>query len=123
MPCIIHSGSTQNNGYGQVRREGKLWLAHRWAAHVALGQCPPGMVVMHSCDNRLCINPAHLSYGSQGDNLNDRKEKHRYRKLTRQDAELIKARLANGEVMRVIAEDYNVSIAMIHHIKTGRQWS
>lgn len=120
--CINHTGCTQNTGYGQVRRAGKLWLAHRWAAHIAHGPCPSGLVVRHTCDNRLCINPDHLIYGTQGDNLNDRKERHIYRKLDRADAEAIKLRL-KSEVMRTIAEDYGVSIAMIHHIKTGKQWA
>ena len=122
MSCLLHTGSTQNNGYGQVRRNGKLWLAHRWAAHVAHGPCPEGRVVRHTCDNRLCINPDHLVYGTQGDNLNDRKERHKYRKLTRADAEAIKLRLGSGEVMRTIASDYCISIAMVHHIKKGGQW-
>jgi hypothetical protein len=123
MDCTLHTGTTQNNGYGQVRRGGVLWLAHRWAAHVALGPCPDGQVVRHSCDNRLCVNPAHLSYGTQGDNLNDRKERHRYRKLTRLEAEAIKVALASGTILRLLAAEYGVSIAMIHHIKTGRQWA
>lgn len=29
------------------------------------------MVVMHACDNRQCINPSHLSLGSQADNMAD----------------------------------------------------
>lgn len=123
MDCLQHTGTVTNTGYGQVRRQGKTWLAHRWAAHVAIGPCPPGNVVRHTCDNRLCINPAHLMYGTQGDNLNDRKERHMYRKLTRPDAEAIKLRLRAGEIMRTIAESYGVSIAQIHHIKTGRQWA
>ncbi len=120
--CVNHAGSVQNSGYGQVRRSGKLWLAHRWAAHVAYGPCPEGLVVRHKCDNRLCVNPDHLIYGTQSDNLNDRKEKHVYRKLDRADAEAIKLRIPN-ETLRAIAGDYGVSIAMIHHIKTGRQWA
>ncbi len=123
MDCIEHRGSVQNNGYGQVRRAGKLWLAHRWAALQAHGACPPGKVVRHTCDNRLCVNPAHLVYGTQGENLNDRKERHVYRKLDRADADAIKARIATGEIMRTIAEDYGVSITMVHNIKTGRQWA
>ena len=123
MKCTDHAGTVTNTGYGQVRRQGKTWLAHRWAAHIAHGPCPAGMVVRHTCDNRLCINPEHLIYGTQGDNLNDRKERHVYRKLDREAANTIKSRSLSGEVMRLIAVDYGISIAMVHNIKSGRQWA
>jgi hypothetical protein len=122
-PCIEHTGCIQNTGYGQVRREGKTWSAHRWAAHVAFGGIPEGQVVRHKCDNKLCVNPEHLEFGAQRDNLLDRRERTRYLKLTRQDVEGIKHGLAEGKVLRVLAEQYGVSIQMIHHIKTGKQWS
>ena len=122
--CINHTGCVQNTGYGQVRRAGKLWLAHRWAAHVAHGPCPEGKVVRHTCDNRLCINPKHLVYGTQGDNMVDRRDRGGiFNKLDADDAATIKKRLADGEILRTVAEDYGVSITMIHYIKTGRQWA
>lgn len=120
--CVEYRGYVQNSGYGQVSRGGKRWLAHRWAAHVAHGPCPVGQVVRHKCDNKLCVNPEHLVYGTQGDNLNDRKERTTYRKLDRADAEAIKLRIPH-ESLRAIAEDYGVSATMIYHIKTGRQWA
>lgn len=112
------------NGYGQVTRERKVWLAHRWAAHVAHGPCPPGQVTRHTCDNRSCIEPEHLIYGTQGQNLDDRKERHRYRKLTRADAESIKE-LAKTKLhtFAAIARKFGVSSTMISHIINGRQWA
>lgn len=122
-PCLPYTGYIMPNGYGQQRVDGKLWLAHRWAAHCSLGSCPPGQVVRHKCDNRACREPTHLEYGSQGDNLNDRKERYVYRKLTRQDAENIKLLLAAGEKGTVLAEWFGVTPTMICHIKKGRQWA
>jgi hypothetical protein len=44
-------------------------LAHRYTWIKANGPIPEGMVVMHLCDNRGCINIDHLAVGTQGDNL------------------------------------------------------
>lgn len=120
-PCDLFSGYLMPNGYGQVRREGKLWLAHRWVAHITYGPAE-GRVVRHKCDQRACVEPSHLEYGTQGENLIDRRERHRYRKLTRADVEDIKQRIDSGESGVSIARHFNVTPTMICHIKKGRQW-
>lgn len=118
-PCVEHAGYLMPNGYGQVRRMGKTWLAHRWAAHVTHGPCPDGQVVRHRCDNRACVNPEHLEYGTQGENLIDRRERHRYRKLTRQDAEAIRVAVGGCTAIGAL---FGVSHSMVRNIKTGKQW-
>lgn len=45
--------------------------AHRVAYVLAKGAIPAGQVVMHACDNVACVNPDHLSLGTQGDNVRD----------------------------------------------------
>ena len=39
---------------------------------------PDGLIVMHSCDTPRCVNPAHLSQGTQADNAHDRDRKGRW---------------------------------------------
>jgi hypothetical protein len=69
--CFEWQGSKTKNGYVLTYHKGKSVHAHRLVFTLAKGPIPTGLVVMHSCDNRACINPEHLSVGSQSDNLLD----------------------------------------------------
>lgn len=56
--------------------------AHRasWILHngpIPNGEGAHGTVVMHKCDNPLCVNPDHLMLGSQQDNVRDMNTKSR----------------------------------------------
>ena len=72
--CIEWAKSCNSKGYGQQ------WMpdlktyrgAHRMAWEKANGrEAPKGMVVMHTCDNRKCVNPEHLVLGTYKDNTQD----------------------------------------------------
>lgn len=58
--CWLWLGHTMSNGYGQVRRNGVLMLAHRYAYELTNGPIPEGMDVAHACPNRGCVRPDHL---------------------------------------------------------------
>lgn len=62
--------------------EKKRWLAHRWAYQHFIGELPPKMLVCHSCDNTLCVNPKHLWLGTYMDNVRDciNKGRHAFQK-------------------------------------------
>src|SRR5690242_19244746 len=71
--CWIWTGYIARNGYGRYRREG----AHRVSYERANGHIPSGFQVNHSCDRRLCVNPAHLWLGTQVDNMREMVQKGR----------------------------------------------
>jgi hypothetical protein len=80
--CWEWTGSRQGNGYGRFRtvggRQGRTDYAHRLAALDALGPVPDGMEVCHRCDNRRCVRPDHLFYGTRTDNVRDCMAKGRF---------------------------------------------
>jgi hypothetical protein len=69
--CIEAEGSSNSSGYASAWYKGKRMGAHRAAYIEASGEIPEGLHVMHSCDNRRCINPEHLSVGTRSDNMKD----------------------------------------------------
>lgn len=71
--CIEWTGSTARNGYGQVRRQGKLVTVTRLVMHLKHAfPLESKLFVLHHCDNPRCINEKHLYIGTRKDNVRDR---------------------------------------------------
>lgn len=77
--CWLWTGNTNKKGYGQIRipRVGMV-MAHRHAYTLINGPLEAGQVVLHACDNPPCVNPRHLSAGSNVDNMQDMVQKGRH---------------------------------------------
>lgn len=70
-------------GYGQFAiAPGNVQQAHRFAYELFVGPIPKGLCVLHDCDNRKCVNPAHLWVGTQAQNIHDMMKKGRDKKAT-----------------------------------------
>lgn len=127
-------------GYGTIR-VGSLTdgtrrkeMTHRlsYTMHTGL-EIPKGKVVMHSCDNPSCVNPAHLSVGSYAENgkaAYDRKrrlptsgkgEKSHRAILTKDDVSRIRA-VGYTKSARELAEEFKVSKSTITAIRIGDNW-
>lgn len=126
--CWLWQGRPKGGGYGSIYFEGVNWAAHRLAWVLAVGELPQGKVVCHRCDNRLCVNPAHLWLGDPKDNMVDRNAKGRQARGERAG----RAKLSNEVVMRLrtaspaevrgIRRNLNVTRQVVLAAITGRSW-
>lgn len=130
--CWPWIGSTGPNGYGRTSYLGKKdAIASRVSYEITHGKIPDGKIVMHTCDNRKCVNPSHLMVGSYLDNTRDMinkgraihnpmvGSKHPRSKVTEEDVLEIRE---NKEGNGAIAKRYNVSVSAIAHIRKMITW-
>lgn len=67
--CWTWTGSLNGDGYGKLRVDGRMSLAHRVAYETCVGPIEDGLVLDHLCNNRACVRPSHLEPVTQGENL------------------------------------------------------
>lgn len=69
--CWDWTAATDIGGYGVFQTGNGMSRAHRVAWVLSNGPLPDGVLVLHKCDNRLCVRPAHLDLGDQKRNVAD----------------------------------------------------
>lgn len=136
--CWVWHGGTNKRGYGKIKFGGKDYLAHRVSfalyKNIPIELVPD--VLMHSCDNPPCINPAHLSEGTHMLNVHDMHRKgrapapipqvgdaNRNSVLTLLDVEKIIDMINGGVGNTEIGNIYGVHNSTISAIKRGKTWS
>ena len=118
----VFGGGDPKYGCPQVR-------AHRQTYEMANGPIPAGMLVMHSCDNPSCVNPAHLSIGTQADNMRDMSSKQRRHGSKNPRAQLTEAQVREIRLLQEkvpksrLALTYGVSDSLISDILARRTWA
>ena len=121
-------GGHRSSGYGVICRK----KAHRVVYEVMYGPIPPGLNVLHRCDNPPCCNPAHLFLGTQAANVRDmiakgrdRKchgERHRCAKLSAADVAALRA-AAKVERTSKLAAQFGISPGHVRKIVRGANWA
>jgi len=109
------------NGYGWFHLNGKQQLAHRLICQAI----PPGMCVLHRCDNPGCVNPDHLFFGTKQDNARDCLAKGRWvgkSRVTVKDVEDIRKEARSQVVAKALAEKYGVTLSTINQIQNHHTW-
>jgi len=127
--CWPWSGPTHAKGYGEIARCAVMpeRKAHRVAYTLAVGAIPPGLVLMHSCDNPRCCNPSHLTPGTNLQNTQDSVRKGRRApvpttKLTVEQVREIRA-IGDTQTRKEIGVRYGISGRNVLSILRRESWA
>ncbi len=125
--CWEWKAAIGGRGYGHYWFEGRPRPAHQVAFLLFKGPIAGGLFVLHKCDNRKCVNPAHLFLGTNAENMADMVSKRRQAigskvsssKLTESQIAAIRQ---DQRSQRRIGSEYGVSHTTIGQIKSGQIW-
>lgn len=131
--CWLWTGGVDSDGYGLFQGEtsGVVYRrAHRFSwAYYNKSAIPEEMSVCHSCDTPACVNPAHLSLGTNAENQNQKWDRNRgnvmfgenhYRaRITAADVEAIRM---STEPQQVLAKRYGLTQPTISDIRRRKSW-
>ncbi len=132
--CIEWRGYTNEKGYGRIAMKGVGHIyCHRLMYELShRRQLRFEDVVMHVCDNRLCVNPDHLDLGTVLMNNQDRASKGRSAaskrgggfRLTEEKVAHIKMLLGEGLVTPgQIYRNFGITHRQLWGIRNGRSWA
>lgn len=106
--CVEWAGARLRGGYGVIQVDGRPVKTHR--AALALREAvPSGACVLHSCDNPACVSPSHLRVGTHRENMADRQNRRRQRRLSEGVAAGLAEALASGAGLREASRSLGVS--------------
>lgn len=130
--CWLWVGARWKEGYGKLYLPGPIpFGAHRASWIIANQQPQPdGYFVCHRCDNKPCVNPAHLYLGKPLDNSQDAVGRGQIAwgsrqgsaKLNELDIHVIRQLHASGLSQTAIAKRLGVSQGTIWQIVRGNYW-
>jgi hypothetical protein len=131
--CWPWTGFLGENGYGVIGFNGKAYKAHRVSYFIEHGRIDNDRFVLHRCDVRSCVNPAHLFLGTPKDNSQDAVRKGRNTRLYGEDngkAKLTRAEVftirrickRGGVYQKTVAKQFGISEATVSYIVNGGRW-
>lgn len=124
--CWEWTGTLNQGGYGKFRGIN----ASRIMWEYEYGKILDDLQVLHTCDNRKCVNPSHLFLGTISDNMKDKVKKNRQSKgskignsiLNEEIVYQIRKQRLEGKTYKELQEIFSISFYLVRSICKNRQW-
>jgi len=130
--CWEWTAGKNAGGYGVFNKGNDEYTkAHVFSLELATGERrPDGMDTCHTCDNRACVNPAHLYFGTRTQNVGDALERGRMKigerhpqaRLSELDVVAIRNEYAAGAEVDDLCATYGLKNSTIRCIVLGFKW-
>lgn len=119
-----------NRGYAQWRLNGKTVKLLRVVTALAHGLPETHQHALHSCDIKACLNPDHLRWGTNLENIQDKVNRNRSTtgeksasaKLTWDSVNQIRNSYGDGITLRKLAETHGVVFTVIQRVINNSIW-
>ena len=134
--CLEWQRGLFTSGYGAFGYQGNVVRTHRLAYELFHGRpIAEGMFICHSCDNPKCVTPAHLTEGTQQQNMDDMTSRNRQARLNGETngsskltaVQVLEIREKYEKIEdcthRSLANEYGVSKTTITDIISNKHWT
>ena len=129
-PCWLWTASTAGDGYGFLCVRDRSVKAHRLSWMIHNGPIPQDLDVLHTCDNKRCVNPEHLRLGDDKQNSQDmelrgirvRGKDIHTAKLTDEIVREIRRKFDSGITQKELIKEYKMSNGQISKICRRKNW-
>jgi hypothetical protein len=128
--CWEWQSNINPGGYGTFWLNQRPFRAHRLSYQI-FRDTPGDLMVCHRCDNRRCVNPAHLFLGTAADNAADAQRKGRcasgrgagrpVSKLPHYAVAEIRRLRSKGASIRDIAQRFGISKSYAGRVASGQR--
>lgn len=114
--CWLWLGAKSGSGYGTWR---KNLSAHRVAYEMVTGRALGRLHLMHTCDNPICVNPAHLVPTTHAGNMRDMCLKGRHARTKLSPAQIKQILAARSQSQRALAQRFGVTQRSVWRVLHG----